>query len=450
MYTSNKKIRPKLFTITEYGCFSRAKNRNGNGKDTVDLPEKTFDALRDFVLGWRARLQEECTQDGSDFFSLSSRKGVGEVIVAQNYVGVISMKDGTTIEILPKISNSNDVTDQNARDILLKMLRTLKNFPFKSSYQSSLGTNKLPLFEIFIKMFVDETTQLTKQGLKSAYIPIETNENYFKGKLLIVPNMKANLCNRTRFFVRYDEFSMNRPENRLIKSTLCLLLKKTEDERNQQAIIKLLSVFEDIDLSDDYQIDLMKCHTDRMVSHYKTVLSWCQLFLFNKSFTPSPGSEIAIALLFSMEKLFESYMVAKIRHHLDPDTKITPQDTSHHLFDNPKEFQLKPDIVLTRTNPPDDSTDKDIVIVMDTKWKCLTEKKGVSQADMYQMYAYGKKYEAQKVVLIYPKNSNLPEKTYETTEGIKVEVKFIDLLHVDHGENSISQLIDSLYIAQHQ
>ena len=47
--------------------------------------------------------------------------------------------------------------------------------------------------------------------------------------------------------------------------------------------------------------------------------------------------------------------------------------------------------------------------VADTKWKVVDErdsKHGVSQSDMYQLYAYGKKYKddgCQRVFLIYPK-----------------------------------------------
>ena len=47
---------------------------------------------------------------------------------------------------------------------------------------------------------------------------------------------------------------------------------------------------------------------------------------------------------------------------------------------------------------------------MDTKWKVLSEDKanyGISQADMYQMYAYQKKYNAKNVTLLYPKTENV-------------------------------------------
>lgn len=62
--------------------------------------------------------------------------------------------------------------------------------------------------------------------------------------------------------------------------------------------------------------------------------------------------------------------------------------------------------------------------IVDTKWKIIRqddkekEKNKVSQADLYQLYAYGKKYECGKLYLIYPKiygtQLEFPEFRYET------------------------------------
>ena len=99
---------------------------------------------------------------------------------------------------------------------------------------------------------------------------------------------------------------------------------------------------------------------------------------------------LALALLFPMETLFESYIAALVRRQLDPYRfTVSAQDKRFHLFDEPHgQFQMRPDLVITRKQ---DSA----VFVMDTKWKLLAEGKanyGIAQADMYQMYAYQKKY----------------------------------------------------------
>jgi 5-methylcytosine-specific restriction enzyme subunit McrC len=56
---------------------------------------------------------------------------------------------------------------------------------------------------------------------------------------------------------------------------------------------------------------------------------------------------------------------------------------------------------------------------------------GISQADMYQMYAYNKKYAAEKVVLIYPwttKMAGVNEPIiYQSEDNVTVQIRFINL-----------------------
>ncbi|MFA6832802.1 MAG: McrC family protein [Bacteroidaceae bacterium] len=419
----------KIFTITEYSGFTREIKVQGY----QTLPEKTFDALEAFIL---ANTNDTATE-AVELLSLSVRRNIGKVITARNYVGLITMSDGTVIEILPKIADG-EITVSETKQIFLEMLKTLNDVNFKDFNVSSLHTERLSLLEIFIKMFLDEVTILTKQGLKAAYTPIESNEKFYKGKLLASQNLKHNLVNKERFFVRYDDFNINRPENRLIKSTISFLLKATSDVRNRQLASRLLTYFDKVGFSTNYEGDLSRCFADRSVSHYQKVLSWCRVFLRGNSFTAFAGSEVALALLFPMEKVFESFIAARFRKHLSTGINIRTQDNRYSLFDSPsRAFALRPDIVLEFDGR---------TIVLDTKWKLLTDSarnKGISQSDMYQMYAYSKKYEAEGIVLVYP-NSNLINRTnisFASDDNVKVSVSFIDLRNV---EGSISKLVDDI------
>lgn len=419
----------KIFTITEYSGFTREIKVQGY----QTLPEKTFDALEAFIL---ANTNDTATE-AVELLSLSVRRNIGKVITARNYVGLITMSDGTVIEILPKIADG-EITVSETKQIFLEMLKTLNDVNFKDFNVSSLHTERLSLLEIFIKMFLDEVTILTKQGLKAAYTPIESNEKFYKGKLLASQNLKHNLVNKERFFVGYDDFNINRPENRLIKSTISFLLKATIDVRNRQLASRLLTYFDKVGFSTNYEGDLSRCFADRSVSHYQKVLSWCRVFLRGNSFTAFAGSEVALALLFPMEKVFESFIAARFRKHLSTGINIRTQDNRYSLFDSPsRAFALRPDIVLEFDGR---------TIVLDTKWKLLTDSarnKGISQSDMYQMYAYSKKYEAEGIVLVYP-NSNLINRTnisFASDDNVKVSVSFIDLRNV---EGSISKLVDDI------
>ena len=133
----------------------------------------------------------------------------------------------------------------------------------------------------------------------------------------------------------------------------------------------------------------------------------------NKSFTNFSGSSNNIAILFPMERIFEDYIGYLMKTYADGH-EIKTQDKSYYLVSNHKEkgkFGLKPDIVATN----EDSQEQ---IIFDTKWKLLDESKdnknyNISQSDMYQLYAYGKKYSLNndfsnepKLVLLYPTNPN--------------------------------------------
>lgn len=419
----------KTYTITEYGGFTRGAALYGY----QGLPEKTFDALEAFILANNTGAETEAVE----LLSLSARRGVGKIITARNYVGLITMADGTVIEILPKIAGG-DLSESGTKQIFLEMLKTLKDVSFKDFNVSSLRTDRLSLLEIFIKMFIDEVAILTKQGLKSAYMPVEANERFYKGKLLASQNIKYNLVSRERVFVRYDDFNINRPENRLIKSTLGFLLKTAGDGNNRRNAIRLLSFFDGVEYSKSVDADFSKCFVDRSMNHYQKAISWCRVFLKGNSFTAFAGNAVALALLFPMEKVFESFIAAKFRKHIGNGVNLRTQDTRYSLFDSPtRAFALRPDLVLEFGGK---------TFVMDTKWKLLSDNarnSGISQSDMYQMYAYSKKYDAEGIVLLYP-HSDAVSKTdirYVSDDNVNVRVSFVDLRNAD---DSISKLLSEV------
>ncbi len=191
-----------------------------------------------------------------------------------------------------------------------------------------------------------------------------------------------------------------------------------------------MNSFAEVEASADYQADFVQYTPDRNMQNYTTALMWSRVFLLGKSFTSFAGSEIALALLFPMEMLFESYIAALLRKQLNPaEYAISTQDQRFHLFDAPKRFLLRPDIVVRRKSDG-------AIFVMDTKWKLLSDTKanyGISQADMYQMYAYQKKYGAQNVTLFYPQTDWAADVgTFQSEDGVRVVVRFVDLFDA-HG-----------------
>jgi len=406
------------FTITEYGSFVCGKSVAGY----TTLPERTFEALENFILS-----SQDKDTEPLELMGLSARKGIGKIITAKNYVGIITMKDGTSIEILPKIHSASANQDiARTKKLLLDMLKTLRSAPYKTMQTSNLDIAKMNIFEIFVRMFIDEVFFIVKRGLKCSYGTIEENTTYFKGKMKFSQHIKLNHSHKEHNYVEYDVFTADRPENRLLKSTLMYLYKQSRSSKNRSDIKVLLTAFGDVPPSTDYMTDFAKHIPDRHIKDYTTALLWCRIFLQGKSFTSYSGSEVAIALLFPMETLFESYIAALTRKALvGSGCTLSTQDERHYLFDKPqKQFRLRPDIVITNGT--------DNIFIMDTKWKILSSQKhnyGISQADMYQMYAYQKKYNAKNVTLLYPATENTSDNgiTFSSEDGVTVYVKFVDM-----------------------
>lgn len=424
-------MKPQVLTVKEFQEIKKE-----------DLGERNFNLFENFI---EENSGDDVEERLSDFLRISSHKGV-KVIKPQNYVGVINIDNKVQIEILPKI-DINDENDNNneLRKLFLKMLSSLKEFKGKSFKNARLNDSKLPIYEVFIQMYLDEVQELLKKGLKSDYLTIEGNLTFFKGKFLINQHLKHNIVRKDRFFMAYDEFHINRPENRLIKTTLLKLNKISSNGKNQLLAKRLLTEFEMVNQSTNIDKDFSLVKKDRNAQAYQSLMTWSQVFLKNKSFSTFKGTENVNALLFPMEKIFEAYVAKQLKIKF-PEWNVETQKDDKYLFDNPKTFRLKPDIYMSKGGA---------AIVLDTKWKKLiqnsknSKKYGISESDMHQMYAYAYKYDVENVILIYPKDeevklANFPSYIQEGQKNkhIKKIVVKVFLYDLSNEEKSIEELGD--------
>lgn len=102
----------------------------------------------------------------------------------------------------------------------------------------------------------------------------------------------------------------------------------------------------------------------------------------------------------------------------------------------------KPDISIMK--------DKIVIRIADTKYKMLAEddvKYGVSQSDLYQMFAYSRKYKVQDIILIYPRTNGVKPHTLELPDGTRVSVRSIDLgRNIRQEIKTIEQEVVSMFI----
>ncbi len=332
-------------------------------------------------------------------------------IKATNYVGIIQTKS-LSIEILPKIyDNKNDEND--IRIIFIEMLKPLLNINEVQINKANLSTTKNKnIYEMFITLFVQSMDILIHKGIKSDYILQEGNQFFLKGKLKFNQHIKQNYIHKERFYVETDEYLQDRTANRLLKSTIALLLKKTNNYENKRNLRQQLFIFDEVQLSNNHEMDFKKVNKYRGMEHYDLPLRFAEVFLMHKSFTSMRGKDNVFALLFPMEKVFENYMefVLNKSKELLGIKKVRVNGYSGDYLLSNNLINQQPDYLL-------EMMDGNESIITDAKWKLfdITESKNgrkinISSADVYQVFSYLHYYKSKNIAYIFaPKTEEFNE-----------------------------------------
>lgn len=424
----------KLIEVKEFD-FITCNEINKEGPQ--NLSKKQFESLVDAVTEL-----ENGSNDFSvfDFLEIKRRKSFGRVISFKNYVGLIHLRDGRQIQILPKIDFGQEKDETKA--VFIKMIRSMQDFQGKVFNDALLHSDRMNIYEIFISLYLQAVRLIVKKGLRSSYLTREDNLGFYKGKLQVSEHIKKNFAHKERFYVSYDEFQQNRPENRLIKATLIKLRMLTTSMNNAREIRQLLAAFDEIEPSRNYEHDFLKVIIDRNMQDYKEVLQWSKVFLLNKSFTMFSGIFHSKAILFPMEKVFECYVAQELKKQFSHEIgwSYNTQDKGKFLFTEPQKFALRPDIVISKNNN---------TVIMDTKWKRLINNDSISTADMYQMYVYSKRYGAKHIWLLYPKTDVINSefiKKYESKDESNDSLRetVVHVFFVDIANNKIEKSLKKL------
>lgn len=403
--------------VSEYGVIKKASDYE-QAEDTfseIFVSDKTFQHLKNIAF----------SGVNDSILGYQTKKGK-EQIRLKNYVGLLQTPDGKQIEILPKTSSNSP---KEARKILLKLLRALPNSPFQSLSNSHLETSYLPIFEIFAQVFLDELEKLLTQGIGKSFERQESNELFVRGKILINENIRRNTSQAERIYTAYDEFCADIAPNRILKYCLIQLQKQKYSQPTQQRINRAIHIFEEVRPSQNLIQDFILANKKSVLhTRYEQLINWSRIFISGQSFLPFAGITPQIGLLFPMEILFENYVGKAFKKYFAESFEVKLQDKTKFLIDSHLEkskFRLIPDIVLKGKND---------TFIFDTKWKMIDATKskqnyGIEQTDLYQMYAYGKKYNAQQLFLIYPSNENFqaPLQVFDYESDMRLQIIPFDL-----------------------
>ena len=413
----------KRISIPEFGRIPRAQ-----------LGAKLLQRLQAFDEK-HARTDQECVFDWTHV----------KYIRALNYVGVVQVP-GLVIEVLPKIDDSpeeesgpflrDDEQALRAQHNLLYMLSFTRKIPIRDRDLAGLRLQRLPLLEALIMIFAEQLLSELGKGLDRSYVHREENARFLKGKLLLAKHIRYNSAHKERVFIGYDEFIPDTWLNRILKAACYYLLGTARSARTQRRLREAMLYFADVSDHRIREHHFAKVHLNRNTERFSSLLGFCRIVLTQSAPTPSYGKTRTFSLLFPMETLFEEFVAEFIRRYSEDfglhRSMLHIQATRRrkYLLQNAQgvgKFRLKPDIII-------DSAPRQTKVIIDTKWKRLKSDKedarnGVSQVDLYQLYAYAHRYDSPDNVLLYPKVRGVTAKAYSLVgeEGKRIRIEFVDL-----------------------
>ncbi|SMX46236.1 McrC family protein [Maliponia aquimaris] len=330
---------------------------------------------------------------------------------ARGVVGVIAA-EGCALEILPKIDMACPPEGRTPaiRRRLIHMLAVALDLTIEAGALSTLDWQDETILEILIRLFADKLADALRQGMPRAYLGEEDDLRALRGSLDVVQQFTRHAVNPSRLACRFDELSPDIALNRIMKAAVQRLLRATRSLRNQRRLQELSLAYADIADIPVPRLDWDAVRIDRTNRRWSELLALARLLLSDRFQTTTSGDSRGFALLFDMNVLFESYVGQLVRRALAGSGFqvslqggrlfcLTEEETGRAVF------QTRPDILIRQGGA--------VVHVVDTKWKRIAAqvddpKRGVSQADVYQMMAYAQVYDAPLLTLLFPHHDGLP------------------------------------------
>jgi len=331
---------------------------------------------------------------------------------AQQVVGIVAANN-CALEILPKI-DVPAASDEHAaqgliRRKLVHLLAVAMDLDIDAGRVTDLGWQKDNLLEILIRLFSLKLIDAVRQGMPRHYVAHEEDLATLRGRLDVGRQFTRLAANPARLACRFDEFSPDIAINRIMRATLDRLRRISQSPDNQRRLAELAFSYADITPVSQHALRWDDVRLDRTNARWKDLLALARLLLGERFQTTSMGEQLGFSLLFEMNTLFEEYIGRMMRRALS-GSGLSVHLQGGRLYcleaaeDGRRTFQTKPDILVKRG--------REVVHILDTKWKRVAAriddpKQGVSQADVYQMMAYGQLYGCSALTLLYPHHSAL-------------------------------------------
>lgn len=253
-------------------------------------------------------------------------------------------------------------------------------------------SSRVSLTPLLVLHFLSLLQKLVKTGLKKGYATIDENmKSKIKGKLLISQHLRKNILAKRadRNFCRYQEYSADIPENRLLKKALLFAQRyaqqnKSLEKKASNDINKLLAVFENV--SDEISISqVQKIAKNKLFKLYPETCKVAKMILQNYDYSISnikPEDKVHKVQPYwiDMARLFELYVYSKLNEvYLD-----------QIIFQAEGSGRTKADYVKKRTGNKR-TGNQDDGIVIDAKYKPkYNNSKSIALDDVREVCGYAR------------------------------------------------------------
>ena len=271
-----------------------------------------------------------------------------------------------------------------------------------------------------------------KCGLGKEYILRTEALSSLRGKMDITESIKTQTILKKQMRCTYDEFSVNGTKNRIIKSTLELLLKSDIPKYRKKELRKLIIFFSEVENIDLHSVN-WNIKYDRNNKTYRMLISICYLVVNGLLQTNLDGNTKIMDFLDeqSMFRLYEKFILGYYKKHyaeLSPSASRIPWSV-----DNTRMLPImQSDIHLQKNNT---------VLIIDAKYYSHTtqvkyDNHTLHSNNMYQIftyvkncdYAFGEEEHKVSGMLLYAKTEEeiQPDNIYQM-HGNQITVKTLDL-----------------------
>lgn len=287
-----------------------------------------------------------------------------------------------------------------------------------------------------------------KRGLGKEYIPRTEALSSIRGKIDITESIKTQALQRKQLVCSYDELSVNSYMNRIIKSTVLLLLRADITKARKKELRKLLVFFDDVDVIDLYSVN-WNMQYNRNNQTYRMLISICYLVVKGLLQTQSDGTTKLMDFLDEqrMHRLYEKFILEYYRKEY-PQITANASQIPWQLDDDMSAMLpvMQTDIMLSHGEK---------TLIIDAKYYAHStqiqyDKHTLHSGNLYQIFTYVKNKEAELAdrphevsgMLLYAKTDEdiYPENAYRMS-GNRIEVRTLNL---DGDFDSIRSQLDGI------